>query len=48
MHAFTQKQNQPQQRASFNITRSSTLASAVSHQLHPILSLQRTIGNQAV
>jgi len=48
MRSFTQKQNQPQQRASFNKTGSGTVASAESHQVHPILNLQRTIGNQAV
>ena len=48
MSAFTQKQNQAQQRASFNITRSSNVAPLASRQGHPILQLQRAIGNQAV
>ena len=48
MSAFTQKQNQAQQRASFNITRSSHVAPLASRQEHPILQLQRAIGNQAV
>jgi hypothetical protein len=48
MRAFIQKQNQPQQWVSSSITRSSTTAPAASHQAHPILHLQSTIGNQAV
>jgi len=48
MRAFSQKQTQPQQRASFNKTGSGAVASAESDQVHPILSLQRRIGNQAV
>jgi hypothetical protein len=48
MRAFIQKQNQPQQRVSSDITRSSTAAVAVSHQAHPFLHLQTTLGIQAV
>ncbi len=48
MRAFIQIQNQPQQRISSDITRSGTAAVAVSHQAHPFLHLQRTLGNQAV
>ena len=48
MRAITQKQNQPEKRASVDRTPSSTVASAESHQIHPILNLQRTVGNQAV
>ena len=47
MRTFTQKQNQPKQRTSFNIARSSTVSPAASHEVHPIQQSQRTIGNQA-
>ncbi|WDT74075.1 MAG: DUF4157 domain-containing protein [Candidatus Manganitrophus sp.] len=40
-----QKQNQPPQRASSNVARSSPLE---NHKKHPSLHLQRTVGNQAV
>ncbi|MCG3116936.1 MAG: DUF4157 domain-containing protein [Candidatus Manganitrophus sp. SA1] len=40
-----QKQNQPPQRASSNVARSSP---SENHQKHPSLHLQRTAGNQAV
>jgi len=45
---YAQKQSKPQQRASGNISRSSAQHLAASHRVHPILRLQRTIGNQAV
>ena len=48
MRTFTQKQNQPQRRASFNLTKSNTETLGASHHAHPILHLQRTIGNQAM
>ncbi len=48
MRTCAQKQKQPQRRASFNLTRSKTAASAASHHVPPILHLQRTIGNHAV
>jgi hypothetical protein len=48
MKAFAQKQNQLQQQSSPNITRSSAKPLAASHAVHPIMDLQRTIGNQAV
>jgi len=48
MRTFAQKLNQPQRKQSPNLTRSNTPASATSHDAHPLLRLQRTIGNQAV
>jgi hypothetical protein len=48
MRAFAQKQNQPQQISSANLTSSNVPASAPSHEAHPLLHLQRTVGNQAV
>ena len=48
MRTFIQTHNQPQQRVSSDITRSSTPAVAVSHQAHPFPHLQRPIGNQAM
>lgn len=48
MRTYAQKQNQPQRRASFNLTGSKTPASGETHHAHPILYLQRTIGNQSV
>ncbi len=48
MRAFMQKQSQPQQRATSNVTRSKTVVPATSHQAHQILHLQRTFGDQAV
>ncbi|HUS13232.1 MAG TPA: DUF4157 domain-containing protein [Pyrinomonadaceae bacterium] len=47
MRAFSQKQNQPQQRSSANLKRSNASAPA-SDNARPLLQLQRTIGNQAV
>ena len=48
MRTFAQKQNQPHQKSSASLTRSNKLASSPSHDAHPLLNLQRTIGNQAV
>ena len=48
MKVYAQKQSRPQQRASGIISRSSAQQFAATHRLHPILNLQRTIGNQAV
>ena len=48
MRTFAQEQNQPQQRVSSGITRLSTAAPPPGQQAHPILHLQRTLGNQAV
>ena len=48
MRTFVQKQNEPEQQASRNLTRSSRVSLTTSHPTHPILQLQRTIGNQAV
>ena len=48
MKVPAQKQNQPQHQLSSNITRSSVKPFAPSQTLHPILNLQRTIGNQAI
>jgi hypothetical protein len=47
MHTFAQKQNPPQQTPKLNRTRTSSAVS-LTKQVHPILPLQRTIGNQAV
>src|SRR5262245_44919603 len=46
MRAFAQ--NQHQRRASCNLTSSHTAESGASHHAHPMLHLQRTMGNQAV
>lgn len=48
MRTFAQKQNQPQQKSSANLTRSNALAPAASHGTHALLNVQRTLGNQAV
>jgi len=48
MRAFAQKQNQPQQKSSANLTRSNTRASAARQEAHPLRQLQHSIGNQAV
>jgi hypothetical protein len=48
MRTFIQKQNEAQQQSSSNIMRPSAVHHAKSHPTHPILQLQRTIGNQAV
>ena len=46
MRAFAQ--NQHQRRASFNLTSSHAAESGARRHAHPILHLQRTMGNQAV
>jgi hypothetical protein len=48
MHTFAQKQNQPQQQASSNTTRSNTVVPAASYPIQQSLSWQLAIGNQAV
>lgn len=48
MSAFSPKQSQPLQRTPSNTTNPNVPAHSISHQQHPILNLQRTIGNQAV
>ena len=48
MRTHAQKQNKPQQQSSHNIRRSSAKPLAASPIAHPILHLQRTIGNQAI
>jgi hypothetical protein len=48
MSAFSPKQSQPPQRTPSNTTNPNAPAHSITHQQHPILNLQRTIGNQAV
>ena len=48
MRTFALKQNQPQKPVSSGLARSNILRPAPEHCDHPILHLQRTIGNQAV
>jgi hypothetical protein len=48
MRTFAQKQNQPQKPLSSIPARSHTAILGPNHHTHPILHLQRTIGNQAV
>ena len=48
MRTFAQKQNQPQQKSSVNLASSNAPESAPGHEAHPLLHLQRTVGNQAV
>ena len=48
MQTFTLKQNQPQKPVSSGLARSNIVRPAPEHCDHPILHLQRTIGNQAV
>jgi hypothetical protein len=48
MVEFTYRQDQNQRSRSRNSTRLSKAASAPDHAVHPILRLQRTIGNQTV
>ncbi len=47
MRTVAQKQNQPQQKSA-NLTRSNMRSSATPQESHPLLQLQRSIGNQAV
>ena len=48
MKTFVEKQNQRQQKPSAILAKQNTRASTAHHELHPLLHLQRTIGNQAV
>jgi hypothetical protein len=48
MPTFAQKQNPPQKLVSSNLIRSKMSPSGSNHYTHPVLHLQRTIGNQAV
>ena len=47
MRVFAEKQRQPQQRA-FDITRSTPAVTASHDRIHPLLHLQRLVGNQVV
>lgn len=46
MPTFAQKQKQPPQKSSANLTRSNALLPAASQEAYSLLHLQRTIGNQ--
>lgn len=48
MRTFAQKQNQPQKPVSSSLARSNIAKPGLNHREHPILHLQRAIGNQAV
>src|SRR6185312_9143200 len=48
MSPFSPKQSRISQRTPSNTASHNTPARSVSHQKHPILNFQRTIGNQAV
>lgn len=48
MKVYAQKQNQPQQQSSSNISRSSARSLTTSHAIQPTLHLQHMIGNQSV
>lgn len=48
MRKLALKQKPPLQKSSAHLARQSRLAPAASHETHPLLRLQRTIGNQAV
>jgi CARDB len=48
MHGFLQKQNRTQWSDSANLTRPGKAGSKLNHDVHPILQLQRAIGNQSV
>src|SRR5215217_8938546 len=48
MRTFARTQHQPQKQVSANWFRSNTAAAGSTPRSHPILHLQRTIGNQAV
>ena len=48
MRTHAQKQNQPQRKSSTHLIRSNRQAPTARHEAHPLLNLQRTIGNQAV
>lgn len=48
MRIFVQKQIQPQKQVSASLARSNKSTSGPNHHSHPIMHLQRTLGNQAV
>ncbi len=48
MKVHAQKQDQPQQQASSDNTRPTSQPHAASQAVHPLMQLQRTLGNQAV
>lgn len=48
MRTFAQKQHQPQKQVSSSLGRSNTAPTRPNLHSHPLLHLQRTIGNQAV
>jgi len=48
MRIFAQQKNQPQQKPSAGLARSNRLAPSAGHEAHPLLHLQRTLGNRAV
>jgi hypothetical protein len=48
MRIFAQKQNQPQKPVSSSLARSNIAKHGLGHREHPLLNLQRIIGNQAV
>jgi hypothetical protein len=48
MRTFAQKQNQPQKPVSSSLARPNLATHGPTHREHPLLHLQRTIGNQAV
>src|SRR5688572_11631376 len=48
MRTFAPKHNQPQKRVSSSFPRAKMATLGPAHREHPILHLQRTIGNQAV
>ena len=48
MRTFAQKQNQPQKPVSSGLARSNIAKPGLDHREHPLLHLQRIIGNQAV
>lgn len=48
MSPFSQKQSQSQKSTSSGITRSNAATFGTDHREHPILRLQRTVGNQTV
>jgi hypothetical protein len=48
MRTFAQKQNQPQKPVSSGLARPNMATNGSDYREHPLLHLQRTIGNQAV
>jgi len=47
MKTFAEKNKRRQQKSSGNLARQNTLAPAATDEVHPLLHLERTIGNQA-